>query len=336
MKSHKNLYPQIYDIKNLILAYKKARKGKSKKDYVIEFERCLGKNLRQLQKELFLEIYFPKNLASFILRDPKVRIISKSDFRDRIVHHAVCNVIESIFQKTFIYSSCANQKKKGTLFGITIFEKYKRKVTQNLSKEAFCLKCDIKKYFENVNLKILLNIISKKIKCKSTIVLIEKILYNFSNKKGMPLGNLTSQFFANIYLNKLDYFIKHKLRCKYYIRYVDDFIILDKSNKYLRSIKNKIDIFLKEKLKIELHKKKTKIIFLSSCIDFIGFRNYYYHRLPRKRNILSMKRKIKLFNQNKISKEKFNEILNGWIAYVKWSDSYSPIRNLNIFNQNNN
>jgi len=194
MKSYKNIYPQIYDIKNIISAYKKTRKGKTKKAYVINFEKSLGKNLKNIHTELKLEIYSPSKLKTFILRDPKVRIISKSEFKDRIIHHAICNIIEPIFKKTFIYDSCANQKHKGTLFGIVRFEKYKLKVTNNLSKEAFCLKCDIKKYFDNVSREILIKILCKKIKCRKTIQLIEKILNNFKEKKGMPLGNLTSQF----------------------------------------------------------------------------------------------------------------------------------------------
>ena len=138
----------------------------------------------------------------------------------------------------------------------------------------------------------------------------------------MPLGNLTSQFFANVYLNELDYFVKHKLKSKYYIRYVDDFIILHKSRIQLKIWKLRIEEFLREKLKLELHPDKSRIILLSRGIDFVGFRNFYYFRLLRKRNIWNMERKIGLFINGDILELKFIEIFQGWNAYSKWADSY--------------
>lgn len=327
MKSN-NLYEKIYHKKNLILAYKKARKGKTKKDYVIDFEKNLIKNLLQLHEELKNQIYIPKPLQTFILRDPKTRKISKANFRDRIVHHAICNIIEPIFDKTFIYDNCANRKEKGSLFAIKRFDLFKRQITHNLQSEAFCLKADIKHYFEEVDHKTLINIIKRKVRDKKVIWLIKRVIErererHESISKGMPLGNLTSQFFANVYLNELDYFVKHKLRTKYYIRYVDDFVILHRSKNQLGNWKKEINNFLRRKLRIELHKDKSRIIYLSHGVDFVGFRNFYKHKLLRRRNIRSMQRKTNLFNQGKISEEKFAEILQGWSAYAKWADSYN-------------
>ena len=139
----------------------------------------------------------------------------------------------------------------------------------------------------------------------------------------MPLGNLTSQSFANIYLNELDQFVKHKLKAKYYIRYVDDFVILHQSKEQLEIWKSEIETFLLEKLKLELHPDKSKIISLSKGIDFVGFRNFYHHRLLRKRNIRIIKRRISLFKEGVISEEKFNEMFQGWNAYAKWANSYN-------------
>jgi len=138
----------------------------------------------------------------------------------------------------------------------------------------------------------------------------------------MPLGNLTSQFFANVYLHELDYFIKHKLKAKYYIRYVDDFVILHKNKEQLELWKEEIEKFLKEKLKLELHKDKSKIVSLSKGVDFVGFRNFYYHKLLRKRNIKNILFKIQLYKKGEISKEKMLEIFQGFNAYAKWADSY--------------
>ncbi len=182
MKTYKNLYRNIYSYDNLFLAYKKARKGKTKKDYVIEFEKNLKNNLLQLQEELMRQTYSPKPLKSFILRDPKTRKISKSEFRDRIIHHALVRVIEPIFDKSFINGCCANRIGKGTLYALKLFDKYQRKVTRNNSRIAFCLKADIKHYFHEVNHEILIEIIKRKISDKKVIWLINQILSN------MPIG----------------------------------------------------------------------------------------------------------------------------------------------------
>ena len=144
----------------------------------------------------------------------------------------------------------------------------------------------------------------------------------------MPLGNLTSQFFANLYLNELDQFVKHKLKSKYYIRYVDDFVILHKSKEQLKIWKNEIINFINNKLRLELNNDKSKIINLSKGIDFVGFRNLYNRKLLRKRNTRNIKNKIKLFKKGMVIHEKFSEIFQGWAAYAKWANSYNLIKNL--------
>jgi len=144
----------------------------------------------------------------------------------------------------------------------------------------------------------------------------------------MPLGNLTSQFFANIYLNELDYFIKHKLRAKYYVRYVDDFVILHSSKTQLKIWKEKINEFLRRELKLDLHSQKSRIISLSKGVDFVGFRCFWRHKLLRKRNIKKMIAKIKKYKKEEIPKEKLLEIFQGWNAYSKWADSLKLRRKL--------
>lgn len=141
-------------------------------------------------------------------------------------------------------------------------------------------------------------------------------------QKGMPLGNLTSQFFANVYLNELDYFVKHTLRAKHYIRYVDDFVILHSSKEQLQVWKLKIEQFLKENLNLELHPDKSRIISLSRGIDFVGFRNFFFHRLLRKRNTRKMRSRVADYKQGALSKESLLESFQGWNAYAKWADSY--------------
>lgn len=184
MGTYNNLYPKIYDLDNLILAWKKARKHKTKKDYVVEFETNLRENLLNLQEELKNQTYKPKPLRVFILRDPKTRKISKSFFIDRIVHHAIINIIEPIFEKLFIYDCCANRIGKGNLFALERFDYFKRKVSNNLKSEAFCLKADIKHYFDEVDHDVLLSIIKRKITDERTVFLIRKILSNTTSSLG--------------------------------------------------------------------------------------------------------------------------------------------------------
>ena len=335
MRTHNCLYPKIYSMKNLVLAWKRARKGKTRKEYVTEFERELGANLKSLHEELKNQTYRPKPLKTFILRDPKIRKISKSDFRDRVVHHALVGVIEPIFEKQFINDSCANRKGKGNLFAVERFYKFVRKVSRNGKNngwfnsnqiKGYCFKADIKHYFQEISHEVLLKIVKEKIKDEKVIWLIKRILENNVHDnpkgKGMPLGNLTSQFFANVYLNELDEFVKHQLKARYYLRYVDDFIIFDSSREKLLSWGGAINTFLLENLKIELHPQKTKIISLSKGIDFVGFRNFYYYKLLRKRNVRNMKRKKLLFYKRQISEEKMAEIFQGWNAYAKWANAF--------------
>ena len=341
MKTHKYIYPRIYSFSNLLLAYKKARKGKTKKIYVNLFEKNLLSNLLGLSEELKNQTYQPKPLKTFILKDPKTRKISKSEFKDRVIHHALVNTLEPIFDKTFIYDSCANRLNKGNLFAIDRFKKFIRKVSRNgkvvLNNfkdnnqiKGYCLKADIKHYFQEINHNILLSIIKRKIKDEKVIQLIQKVVNNNGEREGtgIPLGNLTSQFFANVYLNELDYFIKHKLKAKYYLRYVDDFVVLHNSKEQLNEWKIKIDKFLRNNLNLELHPDKSKILPLSKGIDFVGFRNFYHYKLLRKRNIRKMNSKINNFKNHKLTKEQLLASFEGWRAYAIWANTYKLRKNL--------
>ena len=195
-----NFYNKIVSVDNLYLAYKKARKGKTKKNYVKEFSEDLINNLIKLNLELISFKYKPKPLEIFIIRDPKTRKISKSDFKDRIIHHALCNIIEPIFDKTFINDSYANRKGKGTLAALNRFDKFKRKVSRNgkingwfnnNQVKGYCLKADIKHYFEEINHNVLLKIIERRIKDNNIIWLIKKILSNYEG------GGRTAERHAN-------------------------------------------------------------------------------------------------------------------------------------------
>ena len=329
MKSYNNLWLELCSYENLELAFKKARKGKTKMKDVIEFEKNWEQNLLDLKEELLLQTYKPFPLQPFLIYDPKTRKISKSYFRDRVVHHALINIIGQIFDNSFIYDSYANRKGKGTLKALQRFDYFKRKVSKNNTRECFVLKADIKHYFEEVNHSILLDIISRRVKDKNVIWLIKQILKNSANfkveraiSKGMPLGNLTSQIFANLYLNKVDNFIKRRLKVKFYIRYVDDFVILSESREQLEEWEYKIRMFLKQNLNLELHEDKTRIISLKQGVDFIGFRNFPHHKLLRKRNIRKVLNKVNQYNNREIS---FADIFNmyaGWKGFSSWANTF--------------
>lgn len=338
VKSYSNLYDKLCSFDNLFLAYRKARKGKGSKWYVREFEKDMERNLILLETELRSLTYSPKPLRTFVIRDPKTRVISASNFRDRVVHHALCNIIEPIFEKTFIYDSYANRKNKGTHAALKRFDEFKRNVSQggrpvnktgdNSMVCGYALKADIKHYFDSVDHNILMEIISRKIADEKILWLIRKILDNHETRaarKGMPIGNLTSQFFANVYLNELDYFVKHKLRTKYYIRYVDDFVILHSSKEVLELCKTRINEFLTS-IKLELHPEKTKIYPLHHGVNLLGFRIFYFHKLPYRRNVRQFEKKLEilanLYDLGVISEEHLAKRVEGWLAYAMHGNTY--------------
>ncbi|MFW9882659.1 MAG: reverse transcriptase/maturase family protein [Candidatus Thorarchaeota archaeon] len=342
MKTYKNLYPKLCSYKNLELAFRKASKGKNKKDYVIEFKKEINKNLLLLKEELELEKYKPSKLTKFTIKDPKTRLIRKSIFKDRIVHHAVVNILDPIYEPRFIADNYANRLNKGTISALQRFDKFKRKaskngklvsyaITNNMVK-GYVFKADIRKFFDSINQAKMIEILKRKIKDKKFIWLVIKILKNFDDKRrGMPLGNMTSQFFANVYLNDLDQFVKRKLRMKYYIRYVDDFLILHKSKETLEDCKDKIEKYLKN-LKLELHPDKSKIYPLYKGVDFLGFKIFYFYRRARRRNVNYFKSRLInlkiIYKNGEITKEKFMASVDGWFAYIVWGDTYKLRKNL--------
>jgi len=184
MKVYENIYQKICSLDNLILAWERAKKRKTKRRYVKRFQKNLRYNLLKLQDELISQIYHPNKLKTFILRDPKTRKISKSTFRDRVVYHALCNIIVPVLSSSFIYDSHANRVGKGTHKALERFDEFKRKVSKNNTRTCFVLKADIKHYFEEVDHEILIKIIERKIKDKKVIWLIEQILNN------LPAGKL--------------------------------------------------------------------------------------------------------------------------------------------------
>jgi len=310
------------------MAYLKARRNKRYKDEVLMFSKSLEEELLNLRNQLLSKSYKTGKYRSFYVYEPKKRLIMALPFRDRVVHHALCNIIEPIFDKIFIYDSYACRINKGTHKGADRVTKFLSGCNK-LEGCTYCLKGDIRQYFPSIDHKKLLEIINKKIICPNTMWLIRQIIYSPGHSeysKGLPIGNLTSQLFANIYLNELDYFVKHQLRIKFYVRYMDDFVILSKDKIQLHEIKREIECFLKEELDLELN-QKTDIFPASQGIDFLGYRIWQKYRLLRKASVKKMKRKLKAFQQKyamgQVDIEKIRQSLMSWLGHVSHCNSYN-------------
>ena len=322
MKTYKNLFERVCSFENLYSSYLKARRGKNDSSEVLQFTYSLENNLIALQKKLRNGTYRTGKYRNFTIFEPKKREISALPFKDRVVHHAVCSVIEPVFEKTFIFDSYACRKGKGTHAGASRLQSFLRKNTKN----CFALKCDVKRYFPSVDHKTLKKMLKEKIADKKLLALLSQIIDSPGGKKGIPIGNLTSQLFANIYLNKLDSFVKHGLRAKHYIRYMDDFVILHESKKQLQCWKTQIEHFL-HSIKLGFSEKKANVFPVRKGIDFLGYKLFAFHRLIRKstvkRFLHRIKAKIKKFKFRKISFEKLMESFNSWEAYLSHGNSHA-------------
>ncbi|PZO59572.1 MAG: RNA-dependent DNA polymerase [Phormidesmis priestleyi] len=247
MKRYGNLYSQIVEFENLWWAARRAESGKRLRENVLEFNFNFESNLIQLQSELADRTYQPGPYRTFKIIDPKPRIISAAPYRDRVVHHALCNIITPCFESGFIADSYANRVGFGTHKALARFIKFARS-------HRYVLQCDVRKYFPSVDHQILKDLIRHKLKCKDTLWLIDTIIDGSNEqetvlqyfpgdimltpalrRRGLPIGNLTSQFFANIYLNGFDHFVKEQLKAKGYVRYVDDFALFSDDKAFLQA-----------------------------------------------------------------------------------------------------
>ena len=324
---------------NLVQAFISASTKKRFKRPTLRFERYLGRNLFDLQDHLKNGAYHHGKYKTFKVFEPKERTISAAPFRDRVVHHAVYQILEPIFNRLFIFDSFANRNGKGSHRAIKRLQYFLHKNPAGI----YCLKCDVSKCFPSINHAILKTILARKIKDKKLLFVVCKIIDSFQSDdefnhlfatdspyiqkrpRGIPIGNLTSQLFVNVYLNELDQFAKHKLKLRYYIRYVDDFVILHPDKKYLGEIKKKIEMFLRESLFLEMHPKKQRIFPVEEGIDFLGFVIFANHCRLRKSNKQFFKKKLsKLrikFLKNELSEKEVLMSITSWLAHCEHSRS---------------
>lgn len=323
-----NIFSEIISLENLFLAWDEFKKGKRNKLDVQEFEYNLENNIFQLHHELKTKTYQHSYYTAFSIQDPKPRKIHKTCVKDRVLHHAVFRILYFIFDKSFIFDSYSCRIKKGTHRAINRLENFCGKLSKNNTKNIFVLKCDIRKFFDSVDQLILLKLIKKKIQDDNIIWLIAKIIKSFEKEKdrGLPLGNVTSQLFANIYLNELDQFIKHKLKVKYYVRYCDDFVILSDNNQNLEKFISQIRDFLKQTLKLVLHPDKIIIRKYHQGIDFLGYVVFPHYRVLRTKTRQRIFGKIKKRHQDLqdslITEKFFNQSLQSYFGILKHCFGY--------------
>ncbi len=321
-------YPELTSIENLFKAWEEFKKGKRKRKDVQVFERFLEDNLLILHQRLKEKTYQHGQYFAFYVQDPKIRHIHKAQVTDRVVHHLLYKHLYELFDRSFIYDSYSCRLEKGTHKGITRLEKFTRFVSKNYTKPCWALKLDIKKFFASVDHLVLLSLLKSKISDSDILWLLSEIIDSFQSEqgvgKGIPLGNLTSQVFANIYMNELDQFVKHQLKVKYYLRYADDFIILATKRQELEQYLPQLENFLQTDLKLKLHPNKIIFRKLEWGIDFLGYIILPHYLLPRTKTKRRVFKKLKA----QINSVNFDQALQSYLGYFSHANSYKITQDL--------
>ena len=309
-------FEDIVSLENLLESWKEFLRGKRKRKDVQEFGLSLMDNIIGLHNELANHTYSHGPYQAFRINDPKPRQIHKSLVRDRLLHHAIYRQLYPFFDRVFIPDSFSCRLNKGGHKALNRFRQFGYKVGKNNTQTCWILKCDIRKFFENINHEILIIILKEYITDKNIIWLLEEIVESFSSAsgRGLPLGNLTSQLFVNIYMNKFDQFIKHKLKVKYYIRYADDFVIFSHDKSWLEKLLPKIGDFLSEYLKLDIHPDKVFIKTLVSGVDFLGWVHFPKHR------VLRTTTKRRMFKR--IASNDTSETFNSYLGLMKHGNTH--------------
>jgi RNA-directed DNA polymerase len=343
MKTYKNLYPKVWAFDNLYLAYRQARKGKRGKSPAATFEFKLEENLFQLQQELADQTYTPGPYHSFYIRETKHRLISAAPFRDRVVHHALCQVIEPLFERRFIHDSYANREGKGTHRALDRCTCFARRY-------AYVLPCDVRQFFPSIDHAVLRRVLGRVIADPDVMWLVDRILasgigvlseeYEMAyfpgddllaacRPRGLPIGNLTSQFWANCYLNELDHFVKRELKCKgrspAYLRYVDDFLLFADDKPTLWRRREEIIVFL-QTLRLTIHENQAQPRPVSEGIPFLGFIVFPAHRRLKQRKGIAFRQRLKLlvarYAAGEIEYQQLAASVQGWVNHVRYGDTW--------------
>jgi len=338
----------IFSFENIHQAYLDCRKNKRNTINALRIEINAADNIIQLARELLNKTYHPSRSILFTVTKPKKREIFAADFRDRIVHHLLVDQLEKVFEPVFIHDSYACRRGKGTHCAKERLGKFTRQITKNGQIRAYYLQLDIKNFFPTINKEILFGQISRKVDDPEILWLTQKVLFwdctksyvsrgdisllsqipnhkslfGKENKCGLPIGNLTSQFFANVYLNELDQFVKHTLKCRYYVRYVDDFVILDEDPGKLVKIREEIGEFVIRRLKLRLHPDRRKLLPIANGIDFLGYIVRPKYVLVRRRVVNNFKAKLRMFIGGKLDKEKIKATIASYLGHLRHANCY--------------
>jgi retron-type reverse transcriptase len=293
-------YYYITSVENLLLAWQEFLGGKKQRQDVQDFGQNLMTNIIDLHNSLINFTYVHSGYQAFKISDPKPRDIHKASVRDRLLHHAIYRQLYPFFDKTFIPDSYSCRNNKGTHKVISRFRGMAYQVSQNNTKTVWILKCDIRKFFANIDHTILKNILAQYIPDQNVIWLLNRVIDSFEvlPNKGLPLGNLTSQLFVNIYMNEFDQFVKHKLKQKYYIRYADDFVFMSDNRQELINIIPQVKNYLGKKLTLEIHPNKLYLSTLASGVDYLGYINFPQYRILRTK---TKKRILRLVSHKNLS-----------------------------------
>ncbi len=304
-----NLFESTFTLEKLYEAYLVARKGKRNTTAVFEFETDLGYNLKNLYDELHNGTYQPKPYRQFTIKEPKTRLISAPSFRDVVVQHAIYAVINPIFDKTFIHDNYGCRLNKGTHKASSQAQQYLRKS----SKDMYFMQLDIRKFYYSIDRSILKQLLAKKIKDTRFLNLLVKFS-DHGEPIGIPIGNLLSQLYALVYLHELDNYVKRVLKIKYYVRYVDDFILFNLSKEECYKILHDIENFLKISLKLSL--SRYTIAKISKGVNFVGFRTWRNVKFVRKHSLYKFS--VSLKNEDVVS-------LQSILGNAKHSSSYKHL-----------
>ena len=343
MKRTGHLFDQLTSWPNLCRAAHKARRGKRFRPNVQWFEFHREWQLLQLQRELTSGSYTPSGYRTFVIYEPKRRLISAAPYRDRVVHHAVCNVLEPLFERGFISDSYACRPAKGNHAAVY-------RASEFAQRYRYVLKADIRKFFPSVDHQVLLAVVARRIKDPRVMDLLGKIIANTGPQDrptllfpgddlftplerpiGLPLGNQTSQFLANVLLDPLDHFIKERLRIQGYLRYADDLLLFADDKRLLADARKRVRRFLAE-LRLRLHPQKCEISPTTQAVSFLGFRVFPTHRLLDKRNVLRFRRRLRRmqrdYQDRRIKATQIRQRLVSWFGHARHGNSDRLIRRL--------
>lgn len=326
MKTYNHLFPKVYDFENLHQAYLRARRGKRGQAEVLRFERDLEGELIQLQNELIWGEYQTGPYRRFHVYEPKPRLVAALPFRDRVVQHSLVAAIEPIWESRFIHHSYACRPGRGMHSGADQAQQWLREV-KALHGRVYVLKADVAKYFPSIDHGILLEMLGRRIACKPTMRLIESIMDTWH--PGLPIGNLTSQLWANIYLHELDSFVKNDLGVRRYMRYMDDWLVVHHDKEYLHALRRVLEDWIWERLRLRLN-NKTQVFPVGQRhgrgLDFLGYRMWTTHRRLRRDSVKRMKRRLKglekAYSEGLIEFPEIRQRLASWVGHAAHADSY--------------